>query len=74
MGSFVEAARREKLKELVRRGVAPFAYRFDRSTTALDAVPFHFGFQAARMSDSLDYLKRPRPWRRMFVRYLRARE
>ncbi len=43
-------------------------------TTALDAVPFHFGFQAARMSDSLDYLKRPRPWRRMFVRYLMARE
>jgi lysyl-tRNA synthetase class 2 len=32
--SFVEAARREKLAELVRRGVSPFAYRFDRSTTA----------------------------------------
>jgi len=43
-------------------------------TTALDAVPFHFGFQAARMSGSLDYLKRPRPWRRMFVRYLMTRE
>jgi len=29
--SFVEVARREKLRELVRRGVAPFAYRFDRT-------------------------------------------
>jgi len=38
MTSFVEAARREKLKELVRRGVAPFAYRFDRSVTARGAV------------------------------------
>ncbi len=31
MTSFVEAARREKLAELVKRGVVPFAYRFDRS-------------------------------------------
>ena len=33
MTSFVEAARREKLKELIARGVAPFAYRYDRTTT-----------------------------------------
>jgi len=33
--SFVEVARREKLRELVRRGVAPYAYRFDRTGTAL---------------------------------------
>src|SRR5262249_27558297 len=32
--SFVEAARRDKLKELVERGIAPFAYRFERSATA----------------------------------------
>ncbi len=38
MTSFVEAARREKLAELVRRGVAPFAYRFDRTTTAQEAL------------------------------------
>ena len=38
MTSFVEAARREKLKELVRRGIAPYAYRFDRTTLARDAV------------------------------------
>src|SRR6266850_5199412 len=38
MTSFVEAARREKLQELVKRGVAPFAYRFDRSGTAHDAI------------------------------------
>lgn len=36
--SFVEAARREKLAELVRRGVVPFAYRFDRSTAAREAL------------------------------------
>ncbi len=38
MTSFVEAARREKLQELVKRGVLPFAYRFDRSGTARDAI------------------------------------
>ena len=32
MTSFVEAARREKLAELVKRSVVPFAYRFDRSS------------------------------------------
>ena len=38
MTGFVEAARREKLKELLERGVAPFAYRFERSATAQQAV------------------------------------
>ncbi len=38
MTSFVEAARREKLAELVKRGVAPFAYRFDRTGTARAAL------------------------------------
>ncbi|HMJ59060.1 MAG TPA: lysine--tRNA ligase [Gemmatimonadales bacterium] len=38
MTGFVEAARREKLQELVKRGVAPFAYRFDRSGTAREAI------------------------------------
>ncbi len=38
MTSFVEAARREKLKELIARGVAPFAYRYDRTTTAQAAL------------------------------------
>ncbi|MDP3910154.1 MAG: lysine--tRNA ligase [Gemmatimonadales bacterium] len=37
MTSFVEAARREKLGELMRRGVAPFAYRFERTGTAREA-------------------------------------
>jgi len=35
---FVEAARREKLKELLERGVAPFAYRFERTATARQAL------------------------------------
>jgi lysyl-tRNA synthetase class 2 len=38
MTGFVEAARREKLKELVERGVAPFAYRFERTASAKEAV------------------------------------
>ena len=38
MTSFVEAARRDKLQELVKRGVVPFAYRFDRSGTAREAI------------------------------------
>ena len=38
MTGFVEAARREKLKELLERGVAPFAYRFERSATAQQAL------------------------------------
>ncbi|PYO72358.1 MAG: lysine--tRNA ligase, partial [Gemmatimonadetes bacterium] len=38
MTSFVEAARREKLAELVKRGVAPFAYRFDRSGAIAPAL------------------------------------
>ena len=38
MTSFVEAARREKLAELVKRGVAPFAYGFDRTGTARAAL------------------------------------
>jgi len=38
MTGFVEAARREKLKELIERGVAPFAYRYERSATAAQAL------------------------------------
>ena len=38
MTSFVEAARREKLAELIKRGVVAFAYRFDRTTTARAAL------------------------------------
>jgi lysyl-tRNA synthetase class 2 len=36
--TFVEAARRDKLAALRARGVEPFAYRFDRSGTAAEAV------------------------------------
>lgn len=43
-------------------------------TTALDSVSHHFGFQPARMSESLDYLKQPLPWRRMFFNFLMTRE
>jgi lysyl-tRNA synthetase, class II len=34
----VEAARREKLAELQRRGITPFAYRFDRTGSAREAL------------------------------------
>jgi NADH dehydrogenase len=43
-------------------------------TTALDSVSYQFGFQPARMSESLGYLAQPRPWRRMFIRYLMSRD
>jgi len=36
--SFVEAARREKLKELRQRGIAPFAYRYERTHTAAEVL------------------------------------
>jgi len=36
--SFVEAARREKLAELTKRGVVPFAYRFDRTGAIAPAL------------------------------------
>ena len=38
MTSFVEAARRDKLQELIRRGIAPFAYAYDRTHTARTAL------------------------------------
>ena len=41
MTSFVETARREKLHELVKRGVPPYAYRFERSASARGAVEGH---------------------------------
>jgi lysyl-tRNA synthetase class 2 len=43
VSSFVEVARQEKLQELVRRGVVPFAYRFERSGTAAAAVAAYRG-------------------------------
>ena len=36
--SYIEAARREKLEALIERGTVPFAYRFDRSHTAQEAL------------------------------------
>ena len=43
MSSFVEVARQEKLQELVKRGVVPFAYKFDRSGSAADAIAAYRG-------------------------------
>jgi lysyl-tRNA synthetase class 2 len=36
--SFIEAARREKLKALRERGIEPFGYRYERSHTAVEAL------------------------------------
>ena len=41
--SFVETARRDKLQALVERGVVPFAYRFERSATAQQALAAYHG-------------------------------
>lgn len=38
MTTFVQAARRDKLAELVRRGVVPFAHRFDRTSSIPEAL------------------------------------
>ena len=43
MTGFVEAARREKLKELHERGIAPYAYRFERTATAKQALASYSG-------------------------------
>jgi lysyl-tRNA synthetase class 2 len=39
--NFVQKARREKLEALIARGVAPFAYAFERTHHAADAVARH---------------------------------
>lgn len=39
--SFVEEARRAKLPQLAALGVRPFAYRFDRSHTATEAIALY---------------------------------
>ncbi|HXT17727.1 MAG TPA: lysine--tRNA ligase [Gemmatimonadaceae bacterium] len=39
--NFVQKARREKLDALIERGMAPFAYSFDRSHRAAEAVGLH---------------------------------
>ncbi len=39
--NFVQRARREKLDALVARGIAPFAYSFERTHAANDAVALH---------------------------------
>jgi lysyl-tRNA synthetase, class II len=43
VSGFVEAARQEKLQELVKRGVVPFAYGFARSGTATGALAGYGG-------------------------------
>ncbi len=40
------------------------------SATELGAIPKHFGFEPSRFSQSLGYLRRARPWRRDFIRYV----
>src|SRR4051812_34926115 len=39
--NFVQRARREKLETLEARGIAPFAYSFERSHRAAQAVALH---------------------------------
>ncbi|HEY4129807.1 MAG TPA: lysine--tRNA ligase [Gemmatimonadaceae bacterium] len=39
--NFVQRARREKLDALVARGISPFAYSFDRSHRAAEAIALH---------------------------------
>jgi lysyl-tRNA synthetase class 2 len=41
--SYIEAARREKLEALIERGVVPYAYRFDRTHLAQEALDAYQG-------------------------------
>lgn len=59
MTDFVHAARRDKLGELVRRGITPFAYRFERSGAAREALEgFREGDESAhRLAGRLGALR-----------------
>ncbi|MGH8722501.1 MAG: amino acid--tRNA ligase-related protein, partial [Burkholderiales bacterium] len=61
MTSFVEAARREKLNELVRRGIAPFAYGFDRTATVAEALAAYQGDDDPRVHSLAGRLVALRP-------------
>ena len=41
--SYIEAARREKLEALIERGIEPFAYSFERTHTATEALEAYQG-------------------------------
>ena len=53
----VQAARREKLAELVRRGIVPFAYKFDRSATARQALDGYREGEVLRLAGRLSALR-----------------
>ena len=50
--NFVQRARREKLDALVERGIAPFAYSFDRTHRAAEAIALHPGGSTRRRRDA----------------------
>ena len=43
------------------------------SATDLGTIPKHFDFEPCRFSHCLTYLRRQRPWRRIFIRHLLGR-
>jgi lysyl-tRNA synthetase class 2 len=53
----VQAARREKLAELVRRGIVPFAYRFERSATARQTLDGFREGEVLRLAGRLSALR-----------------
>lgn len=40
------------------------------SATELGTIPKHFGFEPCRLARCLNYLRRRRPWRRLFIRHV----
>jgi NADH dehydrogenase len=40
------------------------------SATELGAIPKHFNFEPGQFAQCLSYLRRRRPWRRQFIRYI----
>lgn len=49
--SYIEAARREKLEALVARGIEPFAYRYERTHTAREALEAYQGEEGGGNED-----------------------
>ncbi len=63
-------------ENLLIRGVAP-SWWLDLaavgSATDLGTIPKHFHFEPARFAGCLTYLRRSRPWRRLFIRHVLGR-
>ena len=73
MTTFVEAARRDKLDALRAHGIEPFAYRFDRTATARDALAAFREYRPAHDAEDIAPLVRARTGHIMGTTTVQAR-